>query len=153
MTLADLLRARGLPVAGTVAINVALHDEDASADFPDTASMARAGVLHMYDRMQDGAAIADGYAVLSFVAVGDGLSRLTAYRRFMLRAGGNVPGDIVYDYDAAHLLHAFIARATQPMFYGAIDLDGMDDLIGTLLVHWPDAPMLRAVDDARLVVG
>jgi hypothetical protein len=152
VTLGGILRERGLPTAETFAINVTLHADDASPDFPDLDSMIRANVLAMYDRMQDGVVIADGSAMLSFVAAGDGIARLTAYRRFMLRARGNVPGDIVYDYEAAHLLHAFIARAAQPTFYDAVDLDGLDDLIGSLIVRWPDDPMLRPADDATLVV-
>ena len=152
MTLGELLRVRGLLTSATIAICSTLHPEDASEDFPDTESMVRAGVLGMYDRMQDGVLIADESAVLSFVVMEGGGARLTAFRNFKLRARGNVPGDIVYDYDAAHLLHAFIARATTPTFYDSFDIDGLDDVIGTLVVRWPDARMLCAADDAGLVV-
>ena len=140
--------------SNTIAIRNSLHPEDISDDFPTTDAIVEAGVIGMYDRMQDGAVIPDGGAVLSFAAMGDGRARLTAFRMFKLRAGGNVPGDIVYDYDAAHLLHAFIARATKPMFYDAFELDGLDDLIGALMVQWPEplAINVRGADDAGLMV-
>lgn len=154
VTLGELLRARNLLTPSTIAIRNALHPEDVSDDFMDTDSIATAGVLNMYDRMQDGAVIADGSRVLSFVTLNDDRARLTAFRTFKLRAGGNVPGDIVYDYDAAHLLHAFIARATKPMFYDAFAIDGLDDLMGNLIVHWPQplAVNVRDAGDAGLVV-
>ncbi len=154
MTLGELLQARGLLTPNTIAIRNTLHPEDVSDDFPDTKAIVDAGVIGMYDRMQDSAVIADGSRVLSFVALDNGRAKLTAFRTFWLRAGGNVPGDIVYDYDAAHLLHAFIARAATPMFYDAIGIDGLDDLIGTLTVQWPEplAMNVRIADDAGLVI-
>ena len=154
MTLGELLQARGLLTPNTIAIRNTLHPEDVSDDFPDTKAIVDAGVIGMYDRMQDSAVIADGSRVLSFVALDNGRAKLTAFRTFRLRAGGNVPGDIVYDYDAAHLLHAFIARAATPMFYDAIEIGGLDDLIGTLTVQWPEplAMNVRIADDAGLVV-
>jgi hypothetical protein len=79
---------------------------------------------------------------------------LTAFRRFTRRERGNVPGDIVYDYDAAPLLHAFIARAAQPTFYDTRDLDALDDLVGKLTVRWPE-PLdenIRAASDASIIV-
>ena len=154
MTLGELLQARGLLTPNTIAIRNTLHPEDVSDDFPDTKAIVDAGVIGMYDRMQDSAVIADGSRVLSFVALDNGRAKLTAFRTFRLRAGGNVPGDIVYDYDAAHLLHAFIARAATPMFYDAIEIDGLDDLIGTLTVQWPEplAMNVRIADDAGLVM-
>ena len=154
MTLGELLQARGLLTPNTIAIRNTLHPEDVSDDFPDTKAIVDAGVIGMYDRMQDSAVIADGSRVLSFVALDNGRAKLTAFRTFRLRAGGNVPGDIVYDYDAAHLLHAFIARAATPMFYDAIEIDGLDDLIGTMTVQWPEplAMNVRIADDAGLVM-
>ena len=146
-TLGEILRARHLLTPTTLAIRNALHPDDVSDDFPNTESMMKAGVIGMYDRMQDGAVIADGSNVLSFVAIAGGLAKLTAFRTFRLRAGGNVPGDIVYDYDAAHLLHAFIARAATPMFYDAIEIDGLGELIGTLIVQWPP-PLTQNIRDA-----
>lgn len=153
-TLADVLRAGGFDATGIVAIRNALHPDDVSEDFRDTEAILRAGVLGMYDRMQDGPVIADGSRVLSFVAMDDARAKLTAFRVFKLRAGGNVPGDIVYDYDAAHLLHAFIARAAKPTFYDAVDIDGFDDLIGRLVVRWPE-PMAKNIicaNDAALAI-
>jgi hypothetical protein len=154
LTLGELLQARGLLTPNTIAIRNTLHPEDVSDDFPDTKAIVDAGVIGMYDRMQDSAVIADGSRVLSFVALDNGRAKLTAFRTFRLRAGGNVPGDIVYDYDAAHLLHAFIARAATPMFYDAIEIDGLDDLIGALIVQWPEplAMNVRIADDAGLVM-
>ncbi len=154
MTLGELLQARGLLTPDTIAIRNTLHPEDVSDDFPDTKAIVDAGVIGMYDRMQDSAVIADGSRVLSFVALDNGRARLTAFRTFRLRAGGNVPGDIVYDYDAAHLLHAFIARAATPMFYDAFEIDGLDDLIGALIVQWPE-PLtmnLREASEVGLVI-
>lgn len=136
--LSELLAARGLHAAGIVAIRNSLHPDDVSADFKDMDDVIRAGALPMYDRMQDGPRILHDALVLSFVALPDQQARLTGYRRFKLRRQGNVPGDIVYDYDAAHLLHSFIARAAEPYFYDVMDEGGMEDLVGRLVVRWPE---------------
>ena len=101
----------------------------------------------MLDRMQDGPRIAHEALVLSFAACEDGRARLTGFRRFLMRREGIVPSDIVYDYDAAHLLHAFIARASAPVFYDAFDEPGIDDLISALVVQWPQ-PMEQNIRDA-----
>ena len=138
MLLRDLLRERGLDPARLIVLRNDLHPDDISSDFASIADVHEAGVLSMYDRMQDGVRIADGTDVLSFVATGAGCGRLTAFRRFALRSRGNVPGDIVYDYDGAHLLHSFIARAAQPVFYDTTELPGLDDLFGHLMVRWPE---------------
>ena len=66
----------------------------------------------------------------------------------MMRREGIVPTDIVYDYDAAHLLYAFIARAQTPVFYDAFAEDGLDDLIGKLVVQWPQ-PLERDIVEAN----
>jgi hypothetical protein len=71
------------------------------------------------------------------------------------RRKGLVPGDIVYDYEAAPLLHSFISRARCPVFYDAVDLDGLEDLFGRLVVRWP-APLVRnvrKVDELALTDG
>jgi hypothetical protein len=150
----ELLAARGLQPAGIIAIRNTLHPDDVSADFRDIDDVIAANALPMYDRMQDGPRIAHGALVMSFAALPEGRARLTGFRKFMLRRQGNVPGDIVYDYDAAHLLHSFIARAAAPCFYDAEDEEGVEDLVGRLAVRWPEAKgqdVLRA-DDAGLTV-
>ncbi|MBN8977098.1 MAG: hypothetical protein J0I08_11520 [Rhizobiales bacterium] len=153
-TLGELLRARGLSSGGTIAIRNTLHPDDASSDFCTIDDVQRAAALSTYDRMQDGPRLGDNAEVLSFIATEDGRARLTAFRRFTRRERGNVPGDIVYDYDAAPLLHAFIARAAQPTFYDTRDLDALDDLVGKLTVRWPE-PLdenIRAAGDASIIV-
>jgi len=152
--LRDVLRARGLDPANIVAIRNELHPDDASSDFRTIDDVLRAGVLPMYDRMQDGPRMGDGTDVLSFVATEHGTARLIAFRRFKLRASGNVPGDIVYDYDGAHLLHSFIARAATPMFYDTQELPALDDLIGNLVVQWPEpmAENILPTDSERIMV-
>lgn len=147
-TLADLLAARGLDAANIVAIRNTLHADDVSSDFRTLADVIDANALPMLDRMQDGPRIAHGALVLSFAACEHGRAKLTGFRRFLMRREGIVPTDIVYDYDAAHLLHAFIARAHAPVFYDAFDQPGADDLIGTLVVQWPQ-PLERDIRDAR----
>ncbi|WP_315835873.1 hypothetical protein [Bradyrhizobium prioriisuperbiae] len=153
-TLAELLRGRGLPAETLIAIRNDLHPEHACSDFRSIADLETAGVLQMYDRMQDGPRIAHDSCVLSFMALGDGRAKLTSHRRFSMRRPGIAPGDIVYDYDAAHLLHSFIAGAMAPVFYDVADEPGLDDLIGRLVVQWPE-PMtqdIRAADDAAIIV-
>lgn len=144
-TLGDFLRARGIDPHNIVAIRNSLHPEDISSDFRTLDDVARANAIPMLDRMQDGPRIAHDTRVLSFAALDDGRARLTSFRRFMMRPQGIVPGDIVYDYDAAHLLHAFIARATTPVFYDAFDEAGLEDALGTLIVRWP----MRDISDIR----
>jgi hypothetical protein len=156
VTLRELLAARDFDATGILTIRNTLHAEDISSDFKDMADVASANALPMYDRMQDGPRIPHDTRVLSFAAMADGQARLTGFRRFMLRRQGNVPGDIVYDYDAAHLLHSFIARAATPCFYDAIDETGLDDLFGRLVVQWPEPlehNILGADDPALLLVA
>ena len=155
-TLADLLAARGLEAANIVVIRNTLHADDISNDFRTLADVIDANALPMLDRMQDGPRIAHEALVLSFAALDDGHARLTGFRRFLMRREGIVPTDIVYDYDAAHLLHAFIARAHAPVFYDAFDEDGLSDLIGQLVVQWPqpvEQNIIAADDPGLLIVG
>lgn len=155
-TLADLLIARGLDATSIIAIRNSLHAEDMSSDFRTLADVINANALPMLDRMQDGPRIAHEALVLSFAACEDGRARLTGFRRFLMRRAGIVPTDIVYDYDAAHLLHAFIARAATPVFYDAFDEAGLEDVIGTLVVQWPqplDQNIREANDPGLLVAG
>jgi hypothetical protein len=143
-SLAELLAARGLQASDVVAIRNALHPDDTCTDFRSIDDVARANALPMYDRMQDGPRIKHNALVLSFIALPDRMARLTGFRRFMLRRQGNVPGDMVYDYEAAHLLHSFIARAAAPCFYDVTDEAGLDDLIGHLVLCWPE-PLARNI--------
>lgn len=138
MTLGEILEARGFDPDRMIAIRNTLHPEDISADFRSMTDVIGANALPMYDRMQDGPQIAHEALVMSFAAIEDGRAHLTGLRTFLLRRQGIVPGDIVYDYDAAHLLHSFIARAATPCFYDAIEQGGLDDLFGQLVVQWPE---------------
>ncbi|MGL5167623.1 MAG: hypothetical protein ACRC9K_17200 [Afipia sp.] len=146
-TLAELLHARGFDAATIMAVRNTLHPSDMSNDFRDMNDVIAANALPMLDRMQDGPCIAHEALVLSFAAVDEDRARLTGFRRFLMRRQGIVPSDIVYDYDAAHLLHAFIARAHVPVFYDAFDEAGLEDQIGTLVVQWPH-PVERHIRDA-----
>jgi hypothetical protein len=152
MTLASLLLARGLDPATIRAHRNALDPRDASADHASIADLARTGHDLVYERMQDGDAFGPAAQILSFRAEAEGRARLAGFRRLVARRPGIAPGDIVYDYDVAHLLHDFIARAKNPTFYDAFEMSGVDDLVGTLVVQWPEGEtkLLRA-DDARLV--
>lgn len=138
MTLGDMLQTRGFDPRAMVAIRNTLHPDDVSADFRNMADVIAANAASMYDRMQDGPLIAHEALVMSFRALDEGRAHLTGLRTFLLRRQGIVPGDIVYDYDAAHLLHSFIARAAAPCFYDAIEETGLDDLFGQLIVQWPE---------------
>lgn len=146
-TLADVLVARGLDATKMIAVRNTLHPSDMCNDFRTLHDVIAANALPMLDRMQDGPRIAHEALVLSFAALDEGRARLTGFRRFMMRREGIVPSDIVYDYDAAHLLHAFIARAHVPVFYDAFDEVGLEDLIGTLVVQWAD-PMAQDIVEA-----
>ena len=155
-TLAELLAAHGLDATNVVAIRNTLHPDDVSNDFRTLDDVIAANALPMLDRMQDGPRIAHDTLVLSFAALNNGRARLTGFRRFLMRREGIVPTDIVYDYDAAHLLHAFIARAQTPVFYDAFDEDGLDDLTGKLVVQWPlplEQDIVEANDPALKVLG
>ncbi|MCO5132099.1 MAG: hypothetical protein M9932_16305 [Xanthobacteraceae bacterium] len=153
-TLGELLRARGTVPDETIAIRTTLHPDDVSSDFRSIEDVRRAAALSTYDRMQDGPRFGNEARVLSFIATDNGGATLTAFRHFTRRERGNVPGDIVYDYDAAPLLHAFIARAAQPVFYDARDLDALDDLIGRLAVRWPEplSDDILPADHAHLMI-
>ena len=147
VTLNDLLSARGLDARDIVAIRNTLHPDDICDSFRTIDDVVDAGALPMLDRMQDGPLIEHDTLVLSFVAMPDHRAKLTGFRRFLMRRQGVVPGDIVYDYEAAHLLHSFIARAATPVFYDAIDEEGLSDLIGQLVISWPE-PVTQHIRDA-----
>lgn len=136
------------------AIRNTLHPADRSEEIGSLAALLQQGLLPVYERMQDGRRLGHGELVLSFAAEPGGRARLLGCRRMLARRPGIVPGDIVYDYDAAPLLHAFIARARRPVFYDAVDQPGLDDLFGRLVVRWPRPVMhhIRPAADPALVV-
>ena len=139
-----LLAARGIDPAKTFALRTSLHPLDRGGDFQSTAGIARNLALDAYQRMHNGRVFGREADVLCFIAEPGGKARFTGFKRFTLRRKGIVPADIVYDYDAAHLLHSFLARARHPVFYDAFDLPGLDDLKETLVINWP-RPIMRSV--------
>ncbi|MCC0005673.1 MAG: hypothetical protein H6872_11185 [Methylobacteriaceae bacterium] len=108
-----------------------------SADAPSLEFLAKTGHDLVYERMQNGRVFGAEAQVLSFRGEAGGRARLSGFRRLVARRPGIAPGDIVYDYDVAHLLHDFISRAKHPTFYDAFPLRGLDDLVGRLVVQWP----------------
>ncbi len=153
-SLAALLSSRGIAPQSVTAIRNVLAPALVCDDFAEIADLERAGILHLYDRMQEGPRIAHGVRVMSFVALPGGRARLTSFRRFLMRRPGIVPGDIVYDHDAAHLLHGFIGHAREPVFYDVEDDDRLADLIGTLTIEWPRplAQDILPAADGRIAV-
>ena len=154
MTLASLLRARGFDPAGIVAHRNTLDPRDAGEGCRSIADLAPTGHDLVYERMQNGRAFGAEAQVLSFRGEAGGAARLAGFRRLVARRPGVAPGDIVYDYDVAHLLHDFISRAKHPTFYDAFEIEGVEDLVGKLVVQWP-VPLMRKrlrADDARLDV-
>ena len=154
MILASLLAARSLDPVGIIAHRNTLDPRDVSADAPSLAALAKTGHDLVYERMQNGRAFGAEALVLSFRGEADGTARLAGFRRLVARRPGVAPGDIVYDYDVAHLLHDFISRAKHPTFYDAFDLDGFADLDGRLVVQWPRPYMRKrlSADDPRIRV-
>ncbi len=154
MDLASLLRARGVDPARLVAHRNTLDPRDAGADCLSIADLVPGGRDLVYERMQNGRVFGGEACVLSFAGEAGGRGRLSGFRRLVARRPGIAPGDIVYDYDVAHLLHDFISRAKRPTFYDAFDIGGLDDLTGRLVVQWP-APLMRRrrrADDPGLIV-
>lgn len=154
MDLAALLRSRGLDPAAIVAHRNTLDPRDASDDARSIEELARTGHDLVYERMQNGRAFGAQARVLSFRGEAGGRARFAGFRRLAARRPGIAPGDIVYDYDVAHLLHDFIARAKHPTFYDAFEIEGLDDLVGRLVVQWPKPYMRkrRMADDPGIVV-
>jgi len=154
MTLAALLLARGVDPAGIVAHRNNLDPRDVGEGARSIADLARTHHDLVYERMQNGRAFGGEAQVLSFRAEAGGRARLAGFRRLVARRPGIAPGDIIYDYEVAHLLHDFISRAKHPTFYDAFEIEGLDDLVGKLVVQWP-TPLMRKrrrADDAGLVV-
>ncbi|MCE1236150.1 MAG: hypothetical protein LWW93_07305 [Hyphomicrobiales bacterium] len=154
--LADLLAERGLGRDEPLfALRTTLDPRDAVDDFRVTADLGRLGVERAYARMQEGLRLGSGRAILAFLGETPGRARFVGFRRFHARRPGVVPGDIVYDYDVADLFHQFATRARRPTFYDAVDLAGLDDLVGRLVVVWPRPAMLRLrpVEHPGLIVA
>lgn len=141
MTLAELLRARGIDPASVFAYRNTLDPRDAVDHIQNIQDLVPTDHVRVYERMQDGPRLGSDVSILSFIGEPKGRARLIGYRRMFARRPGIAPGDIVYDYDVAHLFHNFISRAKNPVFYDSIDLPGLDDLFGSLVVQWP-APMM-----------
>ncbi len=143
-TLADLLRTRRLDTSEHLfALRTTLDPRDVTDDHRTSADLLTTGHERAYARMHEGLRLGSGRAVLCFVGEPGGTARFTGFRRFFARRPGIVPGDIVYDYDVADLFHQFVARSRRPVFYDAMDLPGLDDLVGRLVVRWPAPLMLR----------
>lgn len=154
-TLATFLRTCGVEPADTLACRISLNPQDAGDEFRTTADLLRQKCVLTYARMQDGRRLGADRDVLLFLAEPAGIARLFGHFHFRARRKGIAPGDIVYDYDAAHLLHSFIARAHHPTFYDAFEIAGLEAFFGTLTVRWP-APMMRAIrraDDEAITVA
>ncbi|MFT4096250.1 MAG: hypothetical protein QM651_03955 [Rhodoblastus sp.] len=154
MILASLLTERGLDPAAILAHRNTLDPRDISADAPSLEALAASGHDLVYERMQNGRVFGAEADVLSFRGEAGGRARLAGFRRLVARRPGVAPGDIVYDYDVAHLLHDFISRAKHPTFYDAFALQHVADLVGRLVVQWPKPYMRQrlSADDAGLVV-
>jgi hypothetical protein len=142
MTLATLLLARGVDPASIVAHRNTLDPRDVGEGARAIADLAKSGHDLVYERMQNGRTFGAEARVLSFRGEAGGRARLAGFRRLVARRPGIAPGDIVYDYDVAHLLHDFISRAKHPTFYDAFEIEGLEDLVGKLVVQWP-RPLMR----------
>lgn len=143
-TLGALLMARGLTMSEPLfALRTTLDPRDISDGHRTTADLATTGHERVYARMQEGLRLGSGRAILCFLGEPGGQARFCGFRRLMARRPGVVPGDIVYDYDVADLFHQFVARSRRPVFYDALDLAGLDDLVGRLVVYWPKPVMIR----------
>ena len=154
MILAELLRQRGLESQTPLAYRNSLDPRDIGDGRRTIADLAATGHDLAYARMQDSRRFGQEADVLCFTAEPNGLARLRGFRRFVARRPGIVPGDIVYDYDIADLLHDFAARAKRPFFYDSFELDGLDDAFGNLVIRWP-APLMiarRPADHPGLII-
>ena len=123
-TLAAILAERDLQGQAPLALRLSLNRRDRSSDFRTTADLVSEGVAGLYARLQDGRRFGDEAKVLVFIAEADGVARLAGVQHLVAWRKGLVPSDIVHDYDAAHLLHGFIARARCPVFHDAFEEPG-----------------------------
>lgn len=143
----DLLTRHGIVGPRLIAHRIQLDPADTCEETPDTGALIARDEALFYERMQDGLLFGPEARVLSFVDDGEGRVCLVAFRLFKARRPGTVPGDIVYDYDRAHLLHNFIARAKEPCFYDAFDESGLEDVIGRWRFVWPVDTDLLALSE------
>lgn len=141
-SLAQWLGAAGACIDGLLVHRITLHPGDRSDDFPDLDAVERVGAIETYARMQNGRRFGAEAAVILGRARPGGLIELIGGRQLRARPRGIAPGDIVYDYDAAALLHGFISRARYPVFYDCFPLEDFPDVRG-LLLYWPK-PAFRA---------
>lgn len=144
LPLCSLLAERDIPTTGALAYRLMLNPRDRGEDFQRTDDLVRHRAALLYGRMHEGRKLGADSPVLLFIAEAGMTARLIGFYRFRARRPGIAPGDIVYDYDAAHLLHSFIARAHHPTFYDAFEMDGLYDLAGRLRLRWP-APAMRSI--------
>src|SRR5579863_1078347 len=103
------------------AVRVTLDRRDRTPDLRTVADVLEAGQLPVYGRMQEGRRLGHDNALLSFVGEPKGCARLVGFAQVFARRRGVAPGDIIYDYDAAPLLHNFISRSRVPTFYDFSD--------------------------------
>jgi hypothetical protein len=136
------------------AVRLTLDRRDRTPDLQTLADVLDAGQLPVYGRMQEGRRLGHNNALLSFVGEPKGCARLIGFAQVFARRRGVAPGDIIYDYDAAPLLHNFISRSRVPTFYDFSDLPGLEDLVGRLVVRWPrpHAVGVRKAFDPGLIV-
>ena len=154
--LAALLAARGIGRDEPVwAFRITLDPRDRCPEHPTLAALVARGHDRAYSRMQEGMRLGSGRAILAFAAEPGGRARLRGFRRYLARRPGVAPGDLVYDYDVHDLFHGFIARSHRPVFYDALDLPGLDDLVDRLVVAWPRPAMvaLRPADHPGLTIA
>jgi hypothetical protein len=153
-SLAALLAERQLVSPRMRAVRHTLDRRDRTSDLQTIGDIVKAGQLLVYGRMQEGRKLGHDNALLSFVGEPEGRARLVGFAQVFARRRGVAPGDIIYDYDAAPLLHNFISRSRVPTFYDFFDLPGLEDLVGRLVVQWPrpHAVNVRKALDPGLVV-
>jgi hypothetical protein len=144
-----ILAARDLVSPRMRAARHTLDPRDRTSDLRTIADVEKAGQMP-----QEGRRLGHDNALLSFVGEPMGRARLIGFARVFAGRRGVAPADIVYDYDAAPLLHNFISRSRVPTFYQFVDLPGLDDLFGKLVVQWPrpHAVNVRKALDPQLMV-
>jgi hypothetical protein len=151
-TLGELVARAGRLASAELVLRLELDPADVSPDFPTLDAVMQAGVAETYMRMQDGPRLGSGAVVHVIAGLEPGQGTYLGAWRFHPRREGVAPGDIIYDYDAAALTHAFIARAERPFFY---DLEALDPILPRgASVRWPDRQegAVAPSDDSGLIV-